>query len=301
MRLPAMPDIPEPVRGQWFAVADAVHLGSPAGQPNSYGRCGLWRRSGTPSPPCRSRISAGCIPILGGWREPWARASCLRACPREAVVRLLRVAGPDTLSLLTTVELRHISGQIRVRGRVTGPSPRSRASTRCSPRAGRRHRQRPRASLSASGVPPHPRYRPPGLAASDGPGTAPGGCPATQLIVPPTSVEGRAMARHDRLKISHPRSLSALPHPILAHRFSSGPPPLRTADGHDQDERHASAWLCQPVLMPAPRFVSPAGPASDRIVHLRVVRGPGETHQPPITTKPSVLVWNRTPNNKSRR
>jgi hypothetical protein len=97
-----MPDIPEPVRAQWFAVADAVHLGSPA------------EATELPRPlralaSVRDTVTTMPIQDLGRLHtDPWRLARAvgeglvLASLPREAVVRLLRVAGPDTLSLLTT-------------------------------------------------------------------------------------------------------------------------------------------------------------------------------------------------------
>src|SRR5215468_483786 len=99
MRLPAMPDIPEPVRGQWFAVADAVHLGSPAEATELL-------RPLRALAPVRDTVTTMPIQDLGRLHtDPWRLARAvgeglvLASLPPRSRCQALRVAGPDTLSL----------------------------------------------------------------------------------------------------------------------------------------------------------------------------------------------------------
>ena len=113
----ARAEAPDPVRGRWFALADIVQAGSPAVADE------ILRPLRSLAP---ARDTVGTVPVqaLGQLRtdpdrpEPIAGDGLMLASlSPEAVGALLRAAGPEPLSLLTAVELRHAGGEL---GRV-GP------------------------------------------------------------------------------------------------------------------------------------------------------------------------------------
>jgi hypothetical protein len=113
LRFPALPHIAEPVRGRWFVVADVVHLRSPAEADEIL-------RPLRALGPVRDTVTTMLSQDLGQLQmEPEQPVPTvgdelmLASLPPEAVTALLRVAGPDTLSLLTAVELRHAGGEMR--------------------------------------------------------------------------------------------------------------------------------------------------------------------------------------------
>jgi len=113
----ARAEAPDPVRGRWFTLADIVQAGSPAVADE------ILRPLRSLAP---ARDTVGTVPVqaLGQLRtdpdrpEPIAGDGLMLASlSPEAVGALLRAAGPEPLSLLTAVELRHAGGEL---GRV-GP------------------------------------------------------------------------------------------------------------------------------------------------------------------------------------
>ena len=113
LRFPALPHIAEPVRGRWFVVADVVHRRRPAEADEIL-------RPLRALAPLRDSVTTMPSQDLGlPQMEPGQPAPTvseelmLASLPLEAVTALLRVAGPDTLSLLTAVELRYAGGEMR--------------------------------------------------------------------------------------------------------------------------------------------------------------------------------------------
>src|SRR6516162_7040005 len=113
LRLPALPDVPEPVRGRWFAVVDAIHLGTPAEADAVLAPLRRLR-------PVADTVQTISMPALShlhmdlGHPVPGvSNGLMLAGLPPEAVTELIRVAGPQTGSLLQAVELRHVGGEMR--------------------------------------------------------------------------------------------------------------------------------------------------------------------------------------------
>jgi hypothetical protein len=113
LRVPALPEFPEPVRGRSFAVVDVIHLGTPA------------EADAVLAPLRRLRPVTGTIrtidmPALSHLHmdpeNPVPGVSdglTLADLPPEAVAELARVAGPQTGSPLLAVELRHLGGEMK--------------------------------------------------------------------------------------------------------------------------------------------------------------------------------------------
>jgi hypothetical protein len=113
MRFPAVPDVPEPVRGRWFAVVDAVHLGSPAEADSLLAPLRALR-------PVTDTIRTIPMPALGQLHlDPEhpvpgvADGLMLADLPDAAVAAVVGVAGAGTGSLLQVVELRQAGGEMR--------------------------------------------------------------------------------------------------------------------------------------------------------------------------------------------
>jgi len=113
MRFPALPEIPEPARGECFAVVDVIHIGSPA-------EADQILRPLRDLAPVRDTLGPVPAEALSHLHmdpeqpEPGVGDGLMLASlPPEATVGLLRVAGPDTASPLTAVELRHVGGEMR--------------------------------------------------------------------------------------------------------------------------------------------------------------------------------------------
>ena len=108
-RFPALPEIPGPVRGRWFVVVSMVTTCSAAESDEILRPL----RALAPSRDTIATIPAGelgQLQIAFGPSAPGVGDGLMLAgLPRDAVAELLRAAGPDTLSLLTTVELRHLA------------------------------------------------------------------------------------------------------------------------------------------------------------------------------------------------
>jgi len=113
MRFPALPDVPEPVRGRWFAVVDAIHLGTPAEADALLAPLrGL--------SPVTDTVQTISMPALGHLHmdpeHPVPSVGdglMLADLPAEAVSKITVVAGAETGSLLQVVELRHAGGEMK--------------------------------------------------------------------------------------------------------------------------------------------------------------------------------------------
>jgi hypothetical protein len=112
LRLPPLPDIPEPVRGKSFIVVEAVHLGEPALadrllaplrdlQPfnDTIGRMGMAELSRMHMDPEHPGPGVG-------------DGAMLAQLPRQALGALVEVAGAASDSPLLSVELRHLGGEL---------------------------------------------------------------------------------------------------------------------------------------------------------------------------------------------
>jgi FAD binding domain len=113
MRFPALPEVPEPVRGRSFAVVDAIHLGTPAEADALLAPLRRLRpvtdTVRTVSMPELSRLHLEPehpVPAVGD-------GVMLADLPAEAVNEVIGVAGPGTGSPLQVVELRHAGGEMR--------------------------------------------------------------------------------------------------------------------------------------------------------------------------------------------
>jgi len=113
MRFPVLPGVPEAVRGRWFVIVDVVHNG-PAPQADQV------LRPLRALAPVRDTVCTRPAQALGRLREDYERpvpgvgdGLMLASLPPEAIDRILLAAGPDTLSLLTAVELRLAGGELR--------------------------------------------------------------------------------------------------------------------------------------------------------------------------------------------
>ncbi|HEY2552764.1 MAG TPA: FAD-binding oxidoreductase [Streptosporangiaceae bacterium] len=113
LNFPSVPDVPEQLRGQSFAVIDVVHLGAPA------------EADGLLAPlralqPVTDTIGTMPAQALGSIHLDPDRpvpamgdGLLLDRLPAQAVDQILDVAGPGTSSPLLTVELRHLGGELR--------------------------------------------------------------------------------------------------------------------------------------------------------------------------------------------
>ena len=113
MRFPVLPSIPEAVRGRWFVIADVVHNG-PVAEADQI------LRPLRALAPMRDTVGTRPAHALGRLRDDYERpvpgvadGLMLASLPLEAIDRILLAAGPGTLSLLTTVELRLAGGELR--------------------------------------------------------------------------------------------------------------------------------------------------------------------------------------------
>jgi len=111
LHLPAAPEAPDPVRGPWFAVTEKILRPL--------------------RPLAAARDIVGTVPVQALGRlhmdpdrpEPiTGDGLMLASLPPEAVGVLLRAAGPDTLLLLTAVELCHAGGGCAAPG-LNHPTP----------------------------------------------------------------------------------------------------------------------------------------------------------------------------------
>jgi FAD binding domain len=113
MRFPPAPEVPEPVRGGMFVVVDVIHIGSAAEADEIL-------RPLRDLAPTRDTVAVMPAQDLSHLHmDPEQPAPSvgdglmLASLPPEATAEFLRVAGPDTASPLTSVELRHVGGEMR--------------------------------------------------------------------------------------------------------------------------------------------------------------------------------------------
>ena len=113
MRFPALPDVPEPVRGRWFAVVDAIHLGTLAEADALLAPLRRLR-------PLTDTVRTITMPALSHLHMdpehpvPGVGDGLMLAdLPAEAVSKITGVASAETGSLLQVVELRHAGGEMR--------------------------------------------------------------------------------------------------------------------------------------------------------------------------------------------
>ena len=113
MRFPAVPDVPEPIRGRSFVVIDVIHLGTPAEADALLAPLRALR----PVTDTVATFPAQALSHLHMDPEhpvPMVGDGLLLAgLPPEAVDAAIRVAGAGTFSRLLSVELRHIGGEMR--------------------------------------------------------------------------------------------------------------------------------------------------------------------------------------------
>jgi FAD/FMN-containing dehydrogenase len=112
LRLPPLPDLPEPLRGRSFAVVEAVHLGSAADAGRlltPLRRLGPVRDTTGPTSPhdllTIHMDPPGPVPGV-------AEGMLLDELPSEAIDAMLVAAGPGLSSQLVSVELRHLGGAL---------------------------------------------------------------------------------------------------------------------------------------------------------------------------------------------
>lgn len=112
LRLPALPEVPEPLRGRSFVVVEVIHVGDPAG-------------AGELLAPLRAlgpeidTIEA--VPIQGlsslhmdpDHPVPFVGDGALLAeLPPQAIDTVVQIAGPGVESPLLSVEIRHLGGEL---------------------------------------------------------------------------------------------------------------------------------------------------------------------------------------------
>jgi FAD binding domain/Berberine and berberine like len=113
LNLPPIPQIPEPLRGQSFVIVEAYHLGDPA---QADALLGPLRALG----PVNDTISTVPVPALSHLHMdpeqpvPGTGDGMLLTgpLPGEAIDAVIRAAGPGAAFPLTTVELRHLGGEL---------------------------------------------------------------------------------------------------------------------------------------------------------------------------------------------
>jgi FAD binding domain len=112
LRLPPLPDIPEPVRGKSFVVVEAIHLGEPEQADELLAPLRalgpVMDTVGPMSTPALSRMHMDPehpVPARGG-------GMLLRTLPAEAIDELVRTAGAASSSPLVSLELRQLGGEL---------------------------------------------------------------------------------------------------------------------------------------------------------------------------------------------
>jgi hypothetical protein len=113
MRFPAVPELPEPVRGGSFVIIDAIHLGSQAAADQVLAPLRALRPATDTVHvmPTRELAHMHLDP-----EQPTAGIGdglLLDALPPAAVEQLIRLAGPGADTPLLEIEIRHIGGEMR--------------------------------------------------------------------------------------------------------------------------------------------------------------------------------------------
>jgi hypothetical protein len=113
MRFPAVPEVPEPMRGRAFAVIDAVHLGSQAEADKILAPLRALR-------PAIDTVGMIASRDLGRLHMDPERPTpgagdglTLDRLPAPAIDELIALAGPQAETPLQVVELRHVGGELR--------------------------------------------------------------------------------------------------------------------------------------------------------------------------------------------
>jgi hypothetical protein len=113
MNFPPVPDIPEQLRGQSFAIIDVIHLGAPAEADSLLAPLRALR-------PVTDTIDTIGVEALGHLHmDPENPVPAngdgllLDSLPARAIDEVLDVAGPGASSPLLAVELRHLGGELR--------------------------------------------------------------------------------------------------------------------------------------------------------------------------------------------
>jgi hypothetical protein len=112
LRLPPLPDIPEPLRGKSFVVVEAIHLGEP-GQADELlaplrALGPVMDTVGTVSTPALSHMHMDPEHPVPGKGD----GMLLQALPPEAIDALVRTAGAAASSPLVSLELRQLGGEL---------------------------------------------------------------------------------------------------------------------------------------------------------------------------------------------
>lgn len=112
LRLPPLPEVPEPLRGRSFVVVEAYHLGDPAEADELLAplRALEPENDTIDTLPISELIHLSLdpdhpVPVVGD-------GAMLADLPAEAIHELARVAGHDVDSPLLSVELRHLGGEL---------------------------------------------------------------------------------------------------------------------------------------------------------------------------------------------
>ncbi|WP_300018379.1 FAD-binding protein [Pseudonocardia sp.] len=111
LRMPPLPELPEPLRGQFVVHLRYAHLGSP--QEGAALLAPMRAAAPTVMDLVAEMPYAAVDSIHMDPTDPmpaWERGATLRALPAEAVDELLAVAGPDVDVPLVMVEVRHLGG-----------------------------------------------------------------------------------------------------------------------------------------------------------------------------------------------
>ena len=113
MRFPALPDVPEPVRGRWFAVVDVIHLGTPA---EADALLAPLRALGPVTDTVQTIPAAELSHLHMDPEHPVPSVGdglMLASLPAEAVKEIVRSFGTEAGPALLAVELRHVGGEMR--------------------------------------------------------------------------------------------------------------------------------------------------------------------------------------------
>ena len=135
MRFPPIPDLPEPFRGQAFAVIEAAYLGDAI---SGVDLLQPLRKLG-PQLDTFATVPAASLGQLHMDPEQPVPAigdgALLGDAPAAAIHTLVALAGPEVDSPLLMVDLHHLGGALAAPPRGAEPRPKSTPKTLCSPAA----------------------------------------------------------------------------------------------------------------------------------------------------------------------